>query len=592
MTVTASDAGAGRTDGEGGRIPYGALEGAAAGVAVVVPLLFINAFKLPSVDGRVAALPVLTGLGAVALPRVLRGPSRVPALVGLAWAGWACLCAALAPNLTVAVWGRYGVGTGLLFVLAVLGCWVLGASVGAPAAPLVERALLVACLANAGVAVLQQFVDLSPYGLALYGGRSAGLFGNPVYLAELLVGGLWLALCRFDRPGPAAIGGTLLLSGALAVSGSRFGLALAGVAVVALAARVGWRKAAAAAAVVAVGVALGTALPHLGLSGGGTTAVDRVSAAPASGVRPRLDTWRTGLSAVADRPLTGWGPNGFLAGTSSRRPKSVARSEGPDRLFADAHDVIVEEAVSTGVVGVGLFLWWLALMLGAVRRGAGRAPPLAGFGWLCLALMLVEPLHVGTTPVALLALGAACSAASGERDRRGTRRPRRAITGAVVAGVLVIAVAGTVVLATGLVQLRQADLSFRPAAAASAAGRLPRWGSDAATVAQLYQFAQLSSRIPGAAGQALTWRRRAAAWDPQDPQPWNCLGATLADAGNLSGAEAAFEHALSRNPWSQAALQGLAGVEGRLGHTALAAELRVRLSALGPMPHALACLPV
>jgi len=546
---------------------YRAAELAAAAAGLLPPLLFATSFKLVAWTPKYLALPLIAAAGFCMIPAVLRGAQRRVALLALAFGAWAGVATIAATDRNVAFWGRYSIGTGLLFVMALIGAWMLGAAMRPGATRLVERALLIACVVNAGVALVQQVVDLSSYGLAVYQGRSAGLYGNPVYLAELLAGGLWLAVCRFERGGSAhraAAAAALVLSAGVAVSGSRFGLGLAVVAALLALPRLGWRRGAAAAVVIAVGLGAGTLLGAAGFGGAGTTSVARVEAAPANGVRPRLETWRAAVTAIADRPLLGWGPSGFLAATSPHRTLALARNEGAGRLFADAHDVVIEYAVTTGLPGLALLLAWIVV---AARRRWRE--PLLGFALFVLALTLAEPLHVGVTPVAFLALGAA--GASGAHSPA-ARRWAWAAAGSVVG---IAGLVATAVLGLGFVGSRRAELDNRPKGAADAARLLPGWSQPAELVACLDSFADISAGASGPSAVTLKWYTTAAHRDPADPAPWIDLGNALR-LRDPAAAAAAFDHALARDPWSAGAALGLAAVDPQRGPA-----LRARATLVG-----------
>jgi O-antigen ligase len=596
-------------DGPNRRLARGHLDGIESfwvGVALFLPLLFINAFALPAWAPRYAMLPVIAGVGLTGVPALLLRRPRRTAILAAAFGAWAALASGAAGNSTVALWGRYPLGTGLVFVLALIGAWAGGASLRAPARGQIERALLAACVVNASVAVVQKVVDLSAYGLATFEGRSAGLYGNPVYLAGLLAGGLWLALCRLDRGGWAAAGAVVLIGAAVDLTGSRFGLLLALVAVAAVTPRLGWRRAGMAAVLLALGLAAGTSIGALA-PGTSATSVDRAGEVAASGVRPRIDTWYSAIGAVAERPLLGWGPSGFLAATSPRRSLATARSEGPDVLFADAHNLIVEYAVTTGLPGLALLGAWLVCCLSDARLAvsptaskvgtrARRLHPLTGFALFILAISLVEPLHVGVTPLAFLALGAAgAGTGAGARGAFAGHSPERTASvstdsppsqalvclwRSVAALIIAIGMAVTVVLGTGLLALRQADLSADPAGAVTATNRLPAWAEPSSVVARLFAFRGLSGHDPAATAAARHWWAESAGRDPDDPARWNDLGGALGSAGNLAGAKVAFSRALDRNPWSRKALSGLAEIESQQGHPDLADGYRQRATRL------------
>ncbi len=532
----------------------------AVGIALVLPLASAPAVDLPAWALRWALLPALAGLG---LPLLVAAGRRSPAgRWVVVWLGWAALATALAPQPVVALFGVYRIGTGLVFLAAVGGAWAIGAR-AAGGARLIANALLLGCAANALVGLVSVLVDLSAFGVAPAGGRAVGFFGNSVYLAELLCGGLWLALVRLSpglsgrRRGWVVAAGALIAAG-IELSGSRAGLILAVAAgVVALwRGRAGGRVAAALVAlVVAGGIALGAGVAAI--ASGTNAGTDRVStvAVADSGISNRLETWREGLSALGSRPLWGWGPGGTLAAIGPRRTLTIARAEGPDAMFADAHDIVVESAVTTGVVGLILLLGWVGTAVaGARRRPTGEG--LLGFAALVVGVSLVEPMHVGVTPLAALALGAAGTWPA-VRSRGWGRF-----------GTAVVAVAGMVAaawLTVGLVALHEADLNADPAAAVSAGRLLPPWGEPDAIVGRLIAFEGITARDPAKLDEAITWWSAAAQRDRVDPSRWNDLAGALEHAGRPAPAADAYERALGDNPWSARALTGLVRIGGRGG---------------------------
>jgi O-antigen ligase len=556
---------------------------AAAGIALVLPVASAPVAELPTWALRWALLPAVASLGLPLLVAfALRpGSGRRPARWALGWLAWAALATALAPQPVVAFWGEYRVGTGWVMLAAVAGAWAIGARAGERGARTVASALLAGCVVNAAVAVASQLVNLSSLGMEPFAGRSVGFYGNPVYLAELLCGGLWLALVRLATPArrglAVAAGG--LVAAAVELSGSRTALALAVAAGVVAVVRLRGRARLLAALVVAGGIALGAAVAAVAPAS--TTGTDRVTsiAVADAGVSPRLDTWRGGLSALGTRPLWGWGPGGTLAAAGPRRTLRVARDEGPDLMFADAHDLLVEAAVTTGLVGLGLLLLWVASAVAAARRrptGEG----LLGFAALAVAATLAEPMHVGITPLAALALGAAAS--------WGLRPAARARRAAAAAG-LAVGAAGVLVtgwLIAGLVALDQADLAGDPVAATAAARRLPPWGESDAIVGRLIAFQSITARDPQLAKSkldaAIGWWAAAAARDPADPTRWDDLGGALEHAGRPDAAAAAYERALRDNPWSARAYAGLVRLGPPTVPAARVAVARAKLAQLGP----------
>jgi O-antigen ligase len=191
---------------------------------------------------------------------------------------------------------------------------------------------------------------------------------------------------------------TPIIGAALSVSGSRFGTLAAGAAVVASAKRWGARRTVVVAALLLVGfVGAAPLLRTLGTPGG--TPSVAAKGVTRNDFLPRLYVWQSSIHPIARRPVLGFGPGRFVAASGPVRPVALARS-GPEVVFTDAHNLFVEYAVTTGLVGAAALVTWLVLACRAARG------PLLFAGCAILAVYLVEPLFVGTVPVAFLLLGA------------------------------------------------------------------------------------------------------------------------------------------------------------------------------------------
>jgi hypothetical protein len=498
---------------------------------------------------RYALLALEAAVGVPVLLALLRSGARRPAAAALCFAGWAALCFAVSPDRTTAFWGAFPWGTGALFVLALVGSWAVGVSAGRWASGWIERGLLVGAGVNAVVAVLQMAFDLSAFELWRFDERSPGLWGNPVFLGAFLLGAVWIALPRLvQRPG--AWGAyTVLLGTGLQVSGSRFALVALGATVVGAVRLFGLRPTSVLAACLAAGLLFGAGLAQ---ARGGVSVATRAGHAEAtSGVRPRLESWMSARHALAERPLVGHGPGRYRSATSRFRTLRLAQAEGPDRLYADAHNLVAEYSVTTGLPGVVLLLTWLAL---AIKRAGWRAP-LAGFALLVMAMHLVQPQNVGLTPLALLALGAASPLSSAPKPIMPPGvRALVAGTGAVTTGVLLV----------GAWHLEEARLEASPRRAlreASHARRLlPTWAEPRNQTARIYAFHGKTRRDPELLAAARRWKQRALEADPQDPALWNELAEAELNARMVDEAQRHFRRALELNPWSVRAMNGLGRV--------------------------------
>jgi hypothetical protein len=252
----------------------------------------------------------------------------------------------------------------------------------------------------------------------------------------------------------------------------------------------------------------------------------------------------------------------------------LARYEGPDVLFADAHNFIVEVLTTTGILGFAAFLAWLVL---AGRRVRG---PLAGFAVVGAVAMLVEPLNVGLTPLVLLAFGAAGADAAEPALSGGSWLRSRLAVGISVATLAVGAALG-VLLIIGDTHYRSALRESSVDELSAAARRLPPWPQLPGVRASLLA-ASARRGGPSVGKRALAAERDALARDEADPYWWYTLGAFEEQWGTPARASEAYRQALRRNPWSQTARLGLFRLALRAEDRARAARLREQMCELGP----------
>jgi O-antigen ligase len=482
---------------------------------------------------------------------------------------WALLSAALSDQPALALWGTFLTGTGALFLAALVGAWALGAAGGSRGRHLVAGGLVVGALANAAVALLESVFDLESLHLPLVDGRAPGLMGNPVFLGSLLAGAVWLVLDRAatSRWWLIALVG---LGAGLELSGTRFALALAMGAIGAWTRRAGWRPTAAAGAALVAGLTLGGGVSTLGGTVSGTARLSDESAA-SGGVSMRVATWATAPAALREKPIFGHGPGRYGAATAPHRTHRLAVI-GPDRYYSDAHNLLIEYAVTTGLVGVALMA---ALVCLALRR-ANTATPLGGFAAIVLAGHLLQPQHVALTPLAFLALGAATpvSAVAGGRVVTSVRTAL-SLAGAAAAAWFLI----------GAFHLDQARLDFDAADARAALSHVPPWPEPRTLLARIHTFNFVDDRDPAEAQQALAWWRAAVAQDPADPRLWNNLADAQAVNDQLDAAAISYARALRLDPWSVRALNGRGRILQRRGNTTEARRLMRRsLSVLPNQP--------
>jgi hypothetical protein len=447
-----------------------------------------------------------------------------------------------------------------------------------------------------------------------------------VYLGALMSGGVALcaSLAGRARRTPvwvAAAGGVALMAMAANLSGSRSGIAGA-VLLGPLAAWAGgrdrarWARAAVVVAAIGVGLVAGSALlPDSGTARAASTGVD------GGGIANRTEMWNAGVRAWTEHPVFGWGPNGFRDATEHRTTLRFVKAEGPRTVYSQAHNLVVEVLVTTGIGGLvllGGFAWL------AVRRARG---PLAWYAAGVVVTWMLEPVVISGAPTALLALGLAMARPTASPpphpaepaepvEANGPSEPDPAPAGragrvAVWSGSVVLAVlalAGSARLVavdhleyrvndTLVLQQVEGGLTVDPATfvervrlAEQARDLRP---SDPAVVeAVADQRGQLAGLVktPANRRRYLEATRAARRLAPARSDLWVKEGVAELSVGDgsqatrIRRARPLFLEAIERNPWSQPALRFLHMIDVETGRRADAARWARRLCQLGACP--------
>jgi len=524
-------------------VELGLFELVAVGVVLLVPLLDLGGLDNATWALRTALLLVIVGPGLVVLGGLARQRDRA-ARWALGFLVWAVVSALLSRDPLHALIGGYGTDRGVLFLAGFMACWAVGRRVDRTVVPLLVGATVFAALANVGLGFCQVRYGKLLGVLATNDGRAAGFTASSVYFGGLMAGGMALAghLAAHAPRARSARQGVMLATVAFcgfgaSLSGSR--IALVGGAIAALAAgwRIDWRRVALVGLAVATGIGLSLLVSQA------SSTVNRIQGDAGSGVTPRVEMWRAAGHAFVERPVTGWGPGQFRTATSPRLTVAYAVHEGADKLFFDAHDVLVEQATTVGIVGLVLLGGWLVL----AGRGAGP------MWWLAVGIAvtwLLEPVSIATAPVAFLALGAAAPSL----PRRS--QPSAAVVSAVVILTALGLVAGSVVVYAS----HEVSIGTKRLGSISAIERAQRVFPPDPTLADLrtqllVQRARFAPTRRNTAA-ALAAARGVAAMDPDRPTWWSDLGIYELWWGTPTESLAAFAHALRRNPWSEAALAG------------------------------------
>lgn len=534
----------------------------AAGLALLLPLLVVRVTEVPVWSARYALLPLEAAVGLPLLVGLLRpARHRYAAAAALAFVGVATISTLRSDNPAMSFWGQQFLGTGLLFVIALTAMWAIGASGGKAGAVAIERALVVGALVNAVVALVQTHVDLSRFGATPYPAQSTGLLGQPVFLAELLLGALWLMLDRASSRGIVVRHGRSLalaaalfvLAAGLEASAERVPLLLTPVLVLVTT----WRRPVTIKVtlglVVAAGLLVGWGLTSFGHQQN-TTATARLGGVVDG--QPRLENYENGLRALASSPMLGSGPARYLSATSADRSLELSRAD-PDMYFVDAHNWPLHWAVTTGLLGLAALASWFWFAARAATSATSTTStthgPLLGFAACIAAVQLVQPEDVTVTALAVLALGAA---SAGPRTPVAVPRAARAALVGVGAAVAACALVGSWQAYRGSTGDSQQAIN--------AARWFPHWperADQAARGALAVEEGTASERVE----QSRLWAGQAIARDSSDPRTVTSAGFYQLIAGAFDDAQSTFELALRLDPHSPRALAGRGLVELRRG---------------------------
>ena len=82
-------------------------------------------------------------------------------------------------------------------------------------------------------------------------------------------------------------------------------------------------------------------------------------------VQSRFTTWRTGLQAFTARPILGWGPENFIIGWGRYYDDDPEIPE----TFDQAHNKLVEELTTKGILGFGTYMAiWVLMAVFVIRK--------------------------------------------------------------------------------------------------------------------------------------------------------------------------------------------------------------------------------
>ncbi len=375
------------TPGWSERVRTGGFVGLAACLPFIVTTWWYDFYYWPKIVVLYAALLALTPIALLTdrdhWLRSLRSPVGVALL---AWLGALTASTLLSANPLLSLVGadyRYeGLWTWLAYGAIVAG--VASSFVTTSRIRLCLGAILLAAAVMAVLGLLQHF-GLSPVPTDLLRAgwtRAWGTTGNPLALGAYLVLLLPVAISFYvhdTRPGWRWVYGGLviLLYAALLATRTRaaWGALVVGTAVWAAASGSG-RLRAAARPLVLLAVLLAAVTPAVLLTGP-VTPLAFSPAVPVSSrgsADQRAFLWRTTAPLVFQRPVLGWGPETlgdvYPAYKSPAFPRLFPEAQMQTLVVDRPHNDLLQQAISTGLVGLGLYVWLWVMIFQTVGRSA------------------------------------------------------------------------------------------------------------------------------------------------------------------------------------------------------------------------------
>ena len=346
-------------------------------LALLVPLACApglgDPFDLPKLVlleiGLALALLTLAGR-TVADLSILRTPAAVAALLFL---GVNAVATAFSVEPRTAFLGNYSGHLGLLTLAVFIGYFFLAASWVRTETALARLAtgLVLAATANS-LYVAVQYIGWEPLGWSITENRpTIGALGYANHVGEFLAMTMpltvWLAWRERGLRRDLLLWSLALQLGALALTAARAAWAtvlLQVLVVVPLAVAMRWRpwrhlgRVLAIAPPLAVLAAFVLLLRLPAAPGSLDVAARELPKGHESGspLQARVEIWQSGVAALAERPVLGWGPDTFELVYPAYRSTTNDQLEAEVATVDTTHNVLLGVAVNAGVLGVAAYL--------------------------------------------------------------------------------------------------------------------------------------------------------------------------------------------------------------------------------------------
>lgn len=518
---------------------------------------FLTVSEVPGWAPRMAAvlLALPIGLAALVVGVRRRDPAAIALAAGLGW----CLAVSFfhtAPPLRL--FGMIGQEASVLIYVGAAACWAIGRTLDDTGRRLLPWVVLGATAVSAVFGLLQVVFQTESGALVLDDGRAHGLTTYSIYFGSLASGAVVL-LAALELPRRrwaaqlVAVFGFAVASG---LSGSRAALGAAVLGVIYLIVRRHDVVAFGSAVLLALGSVVASLLIDHFAGGSASAANTGVAPSPvpasdggsslqrlggSGGLSWRVDAWRAGLDAWADRPITGWGVGNFR--------QAVQADVGPgfEQLAPrfDSHNIVIELLTTIGLPGLVMFAAFGLLCARQARGPLALAAVTLAWSWL------LQPAGLSTLPLALLLAGGAMPRLQIEPATT-PARARRWVDLTVAAGLV------------AMVALLAVDLRFSRAVEAADPRALESLGAaypfdptfaDAVAQAWMIDLGGLygaeeatDAQLEYATDRVLLWSQRAIDRQPDAPRWYDAMALRLAQLGRYDDARHLLDLALELQP--------------------------------------------
>jgi Flp pilus assembly protein TadD/O-antigen ligase len=481
-------------------------------------------------------------------------------------------------------WPRY---EGLVTLPAYVAAAWIGARLLGPAASESRRRVFVSALAVAailaGCVSLLEAAGFRPISSTL--ARPGALFGNAsdqgvvgVMLVAVLAVPAMEAWRAMSRPILPTVGVAFSLA-IVVSSASRAAILVLGVVLIAFVVRGLVRRhrgeAIAAGAVLAISVAAVALEPLARSRVGGTSPL------AADSVQSRLDNWFATAQLIAQHPLTGVGPSGYVDAIVPFHASTWAQLVGSNVTIDSPHDWLLQAAVAGGIP---LLIVTIALAVVVTIVGVRRVRSVDGLFGTAVAvaafavMLLVHFTAPATTILASFLLGRLIAQPAAIVDRV------RWVVGVAIAAWTALLVTTTLAelpLQAGVAAADAGQLSTADAAFSTAAG-LRSWDADTPSIAAQSFAGAADAGVAGAAELAVRWGTRAVDRAPMSVSSGIALAVGQQLSGDFEAARGTLERMQSFAPNDPRVAHRLGGILFLLGDAEGAQEQLKRATELDP----------